>query len=439
MRNASGNGAQRSALGALASCAALICPALICVASPAFAQDANTPPSAPVSEETVSDAPLANPPAPDVSLQTQGATPPGSTESPSAPAQKKGFFSRFIDEQDHGLDLSNFLAKGGFIPVPIIITEPAVKGGFGLAAAFLSVHPDHPRQVTKHIIGAFKTGNGSDGIGYFQSGYAFDGRLNYKFGIGHGKITLDSFPAFAPGGIEYTNHYKYGILGSAMWHFRDDRFSVGPLFDFRKLSSKLDIAGLPDDFASNFNHTLHTGAFGAGFHFDSRDNTLTPTKGTNAYIEGKFYRSAFGSDRDYETYSLENYSFDHLTSNLRFGLKVELKAIRGDFPAYFAPAVDLRGVQAMRFQGVNVLSSELETTWQLTPRWSVLAFGGFGTTDGGDRRIYKDSGAVWAGGGGFRYRLARKLGFDAGIDVAYGPDGAVFYLQFGHAWSLGMD
>ncbi len=69
----------------------------------------------------------------------------------------------------------------------------------------------------------------------------------------------------------------------------------------------------------------------------------------------------------------------------------------------------------------------------------MLAFGGFGTTDAGSKRIYKDSGGIWAGGAGFRYRLARKLGFDAGVDVAYGPDGAVFYLQFGHAWSLGMD
>lgn len=352
---------------------------------------------------------------------------------------KKGFFSRFIDEEDHGLDLSNFLAKGGFIPIPIIITEPAVGGGFGLAAAFLSTHPEHPRQVTKHIVGAFKTKNGSKGIGYFQSGYALDGRLNYRFGIGHGKVTLESFPAFAPGGIEYTNKYDYGIVGSAMWHLRDDRFSVGPLFDFRKLSSQLDIAGLPDGFADNFNNTLHTGALGAGVHFDSRDNPLTPTRGANAYVEAKFNRGAFGSDRDYETWNLESYVFDKFTSNLRFGYKIEMKAIRGDFPVFFAPAIDLRGVQAMQYQGMNVLSTELETTWQLSPRWSLLAFGGVGATDAGSRRIYRDSGAVWAGGAGFRYRLARKLGFDAGADFAYGPGGFVFYLQFGHAWSMGMD
>jgi hypothetical protein len=383
-------------------------------------------------EAAVSEAPFAS--GAEAQLQAGPSTP-----APAANAPKKGFFDRFIDEKDHGLDLSNFLAKGGFIPVPIIITEPAVDGGFGLAAAFLSVNPDHPRQVTKHVIGAFKTGNGSDGIGYFQSGFAFDGRLNYRVGVGHGKVTLDSYPAFAPGGVEYTNHYNYGIFGSALWHFGDERFSAGPLFDFRKLKSQLDIPGVPEDFANQFNHTLHTGALGLGFHFDSRDNTLTPTRGTNAFVEGKFNRGTFGSDRNYETYNVETYSFDRLTPNLHFGLKFELKAIRGDFPVFFAPAIDLRGVQAMRYQGMTTVSSEIETTWQLSPRWSILAFGGFGTTDAGSKRLFKDSGGVWAGGGGIRYRLARKLGFDAGIDVAYGPGGAVFYLQFGHAWSLTMD
>lgn len=408
--------------------------AFACIGPPVFAQDTPAPqaqsaPSTPAAGEPVVPSPAPGP-------QVQG--PPSSPDAP-ADAHKGSFFDRFIDEEDGGLDFSNFLAKGGFIPVPIIITEPAVDSGFGLAAAFLSVNPDRPREVTRHVAGAFKTGNGSKGIGYFQSGYAFDGRLNYRFGVGHGKVTLDAFPPFAPNGVEYTNKYHYGVLGSALWHLGDERFSVGPIFDFRKLSSSLDITGLPDDFSNDFNHTLHTGAIGLGMHFDNRDNPLTPTKGFNAYAEGKFNRGAFGSDRDYEVYDVELYAFDKFNSDLRFGFKAEIDAIRGDYPAFFAPAIDLRGVQAMRYQGENAFSSELEVTWQLTKRWSVLAFGGVGATDAGDRRVFKESGAIWAGGAGFRYLLARKLGFNAGIDVAYGPGGGVFYLQFGHAWSMGMD
>lgn len=408
------------------------------IGAPASAEEAPAPDTAmpEIALTTVPDAPPDSAaPAPASIAQ------PPPDPAPAAPAlePKQGFFSKFIDEEDGKVDFSNFLARGGFIPIPIIITEPAVNGGFGLAAAFLSASPDNPKQVTKTGVGAIKTRNGSRGFGLGRGGYAFDGRLNYRIGIGRGKITLETFPSFAPDGIEYTNSYKYGIIGSALWRLGDSGFSVGPLFDFRKLSSKLDIPGLPDRFSGEFNRTLRTGALGLGFHFDNRDNPLTPTKGLNAYAEAKLNRGAFGSDRDFGEYDLNLYWFGRLSPQLRFGFKTELDAIRGDYPVYFAPAINLRGIQAARYQGQNVISSEAELTWELDSRWSLLAFGGLGVTDDGGRRIYSDSGLIPAGGAGFRYRLARKLGLDAGLDFAYGDGGFTFYIQFGHAWGLRMD
>ncbi|MGH6998988.1 MAG: BamA/TamA family outer membrane protein, partial [Phenylobacterium sp.] len=344
----------------------------------------------------------------------------------------------FFDEQDGYLDFSNFLAAGGFIPLPIIITEPAVDQGLGVAAVFLSM--EAPREVTRNVLAAVKTGNGSSGVGLARSGNAFDGRLNYRVGVGHGKITLNAYTSFAPNqGLEYTNNYDYGLIGAAFWKLPDDRFSVGPLLDVRKLESQVDIPGLPEDFVHDYSHTLQTAALGLGLHFDSRNNPLTPTRGANAYVEGKFNREAFGSDRDFEAYDAHLYAFHEVSPKLRLGYKLELNAIRGDFPDYFAPAINLRGVQAQRYEGMSVASSELELTWQASPRWSLLTFGGVGSSDAGDRRFFKDSGGVWAGGVGFRYKLARKLGLDAGLDLAYGSEGAVFYIQFGHAWALGMD
>lgn len=378
--------------------------------------------------------------APPDQAQAQAQEPaPDAPPAAAAPPPKRGWKHLFFDDQDGDFDFSDFLAKGGFIPVPIIITEPAVGGGGGVAGAFLTRSPDHPRQVTRTVVAAFKTSNGSDGVGAFRAGYAMGGRLAYRVGVGHGKITLDSFPAFAPGGIEYTNHYDYGILGSALWTLGDSHVSIGPLFDFRKLTSKLDIQGLPPEFADHFGRTLQTGAVGLGLHYDTRDNPLTPTGGVNAYAEGKFNREVFGSDRDYEEYDAAAYAFGKLSPRFHYGFKLELNAIRGDFPVYFAPAVNLRGVQAMRYQGMDVYSSEAELTWRANDRWSLLAFGGVGGSEAGSSRLYEDSGAVWTGGVGFRYRLARKFGLDAGADIAWGPEGSVFYIQVGHAWVFKMD
>src|SRR4051812_20337949 len=54
----------------------------------------------------------------------------------AAEAQTTG--SRFRDPEDGKLDLSRFLAQPrAFLPVPLIVTEPAVGYGAGLAGMFV--------------------------------------------------------------------------------------------------------------------------------------------------------------------------------------------------------------------------------------------------------------------------------------------------------------
>ena len=50
---------------------------------------------------------------------------------------------KFFDAEDGSPDVSGLLSAGGFIPVPVIITEPAVEGGLGIAGQFIGT-PDHP-------------------------------------------------------------------------------------------------------------------------------------------------------------------------------------------------------------------------------------------------------------------------------------------------------
>ena len=56
----------------------------------------------------------------------------------SAPVAPRTGRARFFDPQDGQLDLSYFLENPrGFLPVPIVITEPAVGYGGGAAGLFL--------------------------------------------------------------------------------------------------------------------------------------------------------------------------------------------------------------------------------------------------------------------------------------------------------------
>jgi hypothetical protein len=77
-----------------------------------------------------------------------------------SPASHAGWFEslsdwfdeNMIDEQDGKVDISDYLASTtGFLPVPIIITEPAVGFGAGFAVAYFHQQKElnadrHPHQ-----------------------------------------------------------------------------------------------------------------------------------------------------------------------------------------------------------------------------------------------------------------------------------------------------
>ena len=89
----------------------------------------------------------------------------------------------------------------------------------------------------------------------------------------------------------------------------------------------------------------------------------------------------------------------------------------------------------MRYQGEDVIIGEAEYLWGFTPRWSLVIFGGVGKTSSINE--FGESGqTVGAGGLGFRYRLARKQGLQAGMDIARGPEDTAVYITVGSAWAF---
>ena len=57
----------------------------------------------------------------DVTADEEAEPPPPASGAAEFEEADKGFFHQFFDEEDGKLDFSRFLAKGGFIPIPVII------------------------------------------------------------------------------------------------------------------------------------------------------------------------------------------------------------------------------------------------------------------------------------------------------------------------------
>jgi hypothetical protein len=97
------------------------------------------------------------------------------------------------------------------------------------------------------------------------------------------------------------------------------------------------------------------------------------------------------------------------------------------------PGIELRGLPMLRYQGNYVAVAETELTWQVDERWALLGFIGGGRA-ANDFDELKDSNSRVAKGVGFRYLIAKRYGFEMGVDVARGPEEDVIYIQGGTAW-----
>ena len=346
----------------------------------------------------------------------------------------------FIDPSDGYLDMSNWmLNQDGFLPVPIIITEPATGYGGGLAAVYFHDKLGAKKGVSPSVsalVGA-GTENGTWFVGAGHLGIWADDNIRYTGEIGTGLIKMQYYGLPNQGERNGVNFETKAIFLMQEIQFRlwDSPFFAGISYVFSdtkntfKLSSDEPLFDLP---GSKFD--ARTAAVSLMLNYDSRDNMFTPNKGIAAEIKVMNFDDLWGSDNDFWKYSASILNYTTLSDRLVLGLRGDAEFIDGDAPFYSYPFIDMRGVKAMQYQGDDILLGEIELRWEVTPRWVLVGFGGAGKAynDG----IKEDSDIIYSKGVGVRYLIAAKLGLQMGVDVAQGPDDTSIYIQFGSAWAL---
>lgn len=349
--------------------------------------------------------------------------------------------SSFFDKEDGYLDFSEILAStAGFMPVPIMITEPAVGVGGGVALLFFhdkpadkkkSANPSRAgdksdRQAPPSISGAvgFGTENGTWGAGGFHMGIWKDDTIRYIGAAFYADVNLDFYMPESddPFGFNAKASILYQRL---MFRMSDSDFFLGA--DYTFANSDIDIDSLLQE---QVNH----GAVGIIGQYDTRDNIFTPNKGTKTELKYQRYDQAFGGEKDYDKAHAKSFFWVPVQPGWVLGLRLDAQFSGGDIPIYMRPFVDLRGIPAMRYQGAHTLVAETELRWDFTKRWSAVGFIGSGWVAADDLNDFKESDAYVAGGGGFRYLIAKAYNMRAGIDVARGPEDTAIYITIGSRW-----
>jgi len=355
------------------------------------------------------------------------------------------FDENMIDAEDGKMDISDYLSgTTGFLPVPIIITEPAV--GFGIGAAVAYFHQpkeidrdQHPHRGPPSISVGFAAGteNGTSLYGGAHSGVWRNDHVRYLGVVAAADVNLRFYPnlgqqSAVDAGIGFNVDGKF-LYQQVQFRLRESNWWLGSNYLYINAKNTFDLGGGPDPGLPNPLSDFEQAGLSAFVEYDGRDTTFTPTKGLKGIFEFRNYDERWGSDFNYDHVAGSLQHFTPFGDYSSLGVRLDGETVSGDVPFFGYPFVSLRGIPAMRYQGEEVFTAEVEYLWGVTPRWTVVFFGG-GAKTTSISSLSKDDDTVAAGGLGFRYRIARKLGMQVGLDVARGPEDTSVYLTMGSAW-----
>jgi len=352
------------------------------------------------------------------------------------------------DSLDGKLDLSDYIIDAnGFVPIPMIITEPAL-GGFGgaIIPVFISKNAPYADSVRGQLVTTPVAPDITGGIGLYtlnntwaavavRSGVLVKSRIKYVIGGGYVNLNIAFYKAVLQQNekkldfnLKVTPIYLQAIkrLGLSHWYAGFKYLFLNTDVKYNG-DSVFDVLGKPLESKSNISQ------LGAIIELDNRDNIFTPDRGIKFHLDAVYSGSSLGSDYDYWKMNYYMYAYASLPKNVVGGLRIDGRQAFGDPPFFMLPYIDMRGIPAVRYQGKVDLLSELEMRWDAVKRWSIMAYAGAGKAFDQWNK-FAEANWAWSYGTGFRYLLARKFKLRVGIDVAHGPDTWAYYIVFGSNW-----
>jgi hypothetical protein len=339
--------------------------------------------------------------------------------------------------------------RGRILPIPVIITEPAIGDGLGLVLAYF-----HPKKEVsnKDRLGSLESISHVPAqqeppptvSGVFG---AYTSNETAAAGVGHMNTFKDDHIRFtavaAWANINSTLYlldrpFKFNLEGvlayqETRFRFGDSRWFWGIGASYLNADTALKV-DLPDEAPIDlFRKSLTNVGLAGKLAWDSRDNTSMPNKGQLVDLSVWRYDDAIGSDYDYWNGELKLTSFHPLSEKFVLGLRFEYSAISGDAPFFAIPYVSLRGIPALRYQGERVGVAEIEGRYNFSPKWAMIAYTGLGKVNS-DIPLFDTQQDIYSFGVGARYRIFEVQNIWVGIDIARGPEETNWYIQVGQAW-----
>ncbi len=351
----------------------------------------------------------------------------------------------FRDSVDGKLDMSDWVLEAhGFIPIPVLITEPALGDiGGALIPVFITRNEPYIDTVGQKVVvervrpnlygaaGAY-TANGTWLVGAAASGTIRAWRAQYRLATGYADVNLE-FYRERPNDETYSFEFNIQttpIFGQLLKQLkRGSHWYAGLNYLFLKTELKRTNTEFhtPDDVEAIISRVVMV------VDYDQRYNIFTPDKGFRINLSYSISDEFMGSDYDYTMTSDAMFGYMPVGKKLIAAIRADYQQVWGDAPFYLLPFINMRGIPVARYQGKITTLVETEWRFDFASRWSMVAFGGAGKAIG-EWSDFSDSDFRASGGLGGRYLLARKLKLRMGLDIAHGPEDFAYYMVFGTSW-----
>ena len=325
---------------------------------------------------------------------------------------------------------------GSLIVAPIPLKSPALGNGLIAAGGYLFKF-DAGSDTSFIGAAAMRTSNGSEGAAVAANLNFAGGRWSVTAMAGQARVNYQIYgiSGLRFGPVPLTQEGKFLRLG--LDRGVNDRFSVG--IDAQVLDTTLRVApggAFPLPILPGFGIGVTQAVIGPKFTFDTRDDTIYPTKGVHASL---LVQRGFGLgrfDNRFDRGVLETSAYVPLGADGVLALGATACRASSDAPFFNLCSVGLtdalRGFPAGQYLDNALVSAQAELRYRLGARWGVAAFAGASRT--GAR--FSDLGpTVSAGGVGVRFRLSKSFPLDFSVDQTVNDAGESYtYIYIGQSF-----
>jgi hypothetical protein len=346
------------------------------------------------------------------------------------------------DHEEEPDSLLHSKVQKGFIPIPIIITEPALGGlGGGLAVGYLhtnrrSLRANTPPTITGVMGGITRNKTWFVGVGHSHS--FLNDHIRYAGGVIKANININFYEELPligtiPIGVKLN---AWGLVQQLMFRIKESNVFMGPAYTYINTKNRLNQNTdhpLLDSLINTINGTSKLGMLGFKINFDNRDNVLSPN--TGIYAGGNLYYNStfFGGDRNFGILSLFSKFYVPVSDKVNGAFRFNGQFSQDGIPFYAKPFVKLRGVPAARYQGNQVMVVETQWRWNFYKSLSVLGFTGTGKAMD-SLEDFGSSDWIYNYGAGARLTLKKLFNLRVGADAAWSNEDFAWYISVGSSF-----